>query len=462
LTGGNVSIWQRTLTIGATFALLTATVLLIYAQQPADPPTPTGSEPPLFLAVDVAPPGTPTLRTIYTFAPPNGAIPNGLVIGKGGVLYGTASAVFSLTPPASPGSAWTEVVLYDGFTNCGEFCSTGVVIGNGGVLYGATETGGMNSCLEGCGTVFSVSPPASPGGAWTEAVLYSFEGATDGFGPNGVVISKSGVLYGTTSGGGTGTACYGGCGTVFSLTPPASPGGLWSKAVLHNFGGRDGQYPSAPVVIGSGGVLYGTASYGGTGSCPGVSGGCGTVFSLRPPASLGGPWTERVLHSFTNTGDGYEPIAGLVIGSGGVLYGTTARGGTIFGGTVFSLTPPASPGGLWTEAVVHSFTGAPDGQYPSAPVVIGSNVVLYGTELGGSPTCAAYECGTVFSLTPPAALGSEWTEAVLYSFTGGKTGGQPLAGVVITKSGVLYGTTEYGGNAYYCIEGCGTVFALKP
>ncbi len=217
-----------------------------------------------------------------------------------------------------------------------------MVIGNGGVLYGATETGGMNSCLEGCGTVFSVSPPASPGGAWTEAVLYSFEGATDGFGPNGVVISKSGVLYGTTSGGGTGTACYGGCGTVFSLTPPASPGGLWSKAVLHNFGGRDGQYPSAPVVIGSHGVLYGT------------------------------------------------------------------------------------------------------------------------TELGGSPTCAAYECGTVFSLTPPAALGSEWTEAVLYSFTGGKTGGQPLAGVVITKSGVLYGTTEYGGNAYYCIEGCGTVFALKP
>ena len=381
------------------------------------------------------------------------------MIGKGGVLYGTAGVVFSLTRPASPGGAWTEAVLYDGFTDCGEFCSTGVVIGSGGVLYGATASGGT---IFG-GTVFSLTPPASPGGAWTEAVLYSFTGGSDGFGPNGVVVSKSGALYGTTSGGGTGTACYGGCGTVFSLTPPPSPGGLWSKVVLHNFDGSGGQSPSAPVVIGSGGVLYGTTSYGGTGSCPGVSGGCGTVFSLRPPASPGGPWTERVLHSFTNAGDGYQPIAGVVIGSGGVLYGTTARGGTIFGGTVFSLTPPASPGGPWTEAVVHSFTGSPDGRYPSAPVVIGSGGVLYGTtQLGGSSTCPVYECGTVFSLTPPTSPGSEWTEAVLYSFTGGKTGGQPLAGVVITKSGVLYGTTEYGGNAYYCMEGCGTVFALKP
>ena len=230
-----------------------------------------------------------------------------------------------------------------------------------------------------------------------------------------------------------------------------------SLTTIYNFtGGTDGGNPNAPLVMGEAGVLYGTTLWGG-------EKGYGTVFSLTPPASPAGAWTETVLYSFEGLRDGFNPKSPVVIGSGGVLYGTTARGGTIFGGTVFSLTPPASPGGLWTEAVVHSFTGAPDGQYPSAPVVIGSNGVLYGTtELGGSPTCAAYECGTVFSLTPPAALGSEWTEAVLYSFTGGKTGGQPLAGVVITKSGVLYGTTEYGGNAYYCIEGCGTVFALKP
>jgi uncharacterized repeat protein (TIGR03803 family) len=62
-----------------------------------------------------------------------------------------------------------------------------------------------------------------------------------------------------------------------------------------------------------------------------------TVYSLAPPASPGGAWTETILHNFTGA-DGANPYADVVIGSGGVLYGTTYIGGTANLGTVFSLT----------------------------------------------------------------------------------------------------------------------------
>jgi uncharacterized repeat protein (TIGR03803 family) len=158
---------------------------------------------------------------------------------------------------------------------------SGVVIGSGGVLYGTTFNGGIDVCYSGCGTVFSLTPPASPGGAWTESVLYSFKGSpSDGTNPNldGVVIGTGGVLYGATVTGGTVHPSCGipGCGVAFQLTPPASPGGVWTETVLHDFtSGSDGVSPNG-LVIGSGGMLYGT-TYGGGGAL-----GWGTVFALKP------------------------------------------------------------------------------------------------------------------------------------------------------------------------------------
>jgi len=57
--------------------------------------------------------------------------------------------------------------------------------------------------------------------------------------------------------------------------------------VLHSFMGdtSEGAYPAFAVVIGSGGVLYGTTYTGGAGPCTTVPfgpTGCGTVFSLQP------------------------------------------------------------------------------------------------------------------------------------------------------------------------------------
>ena len=77
------------------------------------------------------------------------------------------------------------------------------------------------------------------------------------------------------------------------------------------------------------------------------------MFKLTPPPLSGGAWTETVLYSFGGpfSGDGSSPLAGLVFGPFGALYGTTSVGGSNDGGTVFKLTPPPFSGGAWTETV---------------------------------------------------------------------------------------------------------------
>jgi uncharacterized repeat protein (TIGR03803 family) len=403
----------------------------------------------------------PTLTTLYSFtcctsydgydpvAPPT--------VGAGGVLYGTTSvggrwgqgAVFSLTPPSSPGGAWTESILHsfhdvDGISD-GINPNTRLVIGSGGVLYGTSYSGGDSNI----GTVFSLTPPASPGGHWAEAV-YSFSlgppGGDDNGGqnPTGLTISPTGILFGATKNGGIEHPSN--YGTVFALVPPASPGGSWTESVLHRFaaGETDGCYPGAGVT-GSGGVLYGT-----TEDCG--SAGYGTVFMLAPPAIPGGAWTETVLYSFgaTNDADGSCPFTGVVIGGDGVLYGTTAYGGSSGYGTVYSLTPPASAGGPWTEAVLHDFPFASGASHPFAwpgPLTVGEDGTIYGTtEYGGG-------VGAAFALKPPTAPGQTWTEILLHKFTGGADGVFPT-GLTMGAGGVLYGTTQQG------LGGFGTVFML--
>ncbi len=377
---------------------------------------------------------TTKFRTLYSFpGGDGGAYPYaGVVVGGGGVLYGTASAdgasnhgvVFSLAPTSTQG-VWNPKIL-DSFAGgaAGSDPKTALLIGKGSVLYGAAGS-----------TIFSLTPPASPSGPWTEAVLSSSVPAS-----SNLVIGTSGVLYGTTPVGGTANL-----GSVFSLTPPASPGGAWIETVLYSFkGGTDGSGPRAGVVIGTGGILYGTTYSGGAGY--------GTVFSLTPPTSGTGPWTEAIVYSFRG-GTGAHPESGVVLGASGVLYGTTYYGGTSGSGTVYSLTPPKTSGAAWTKTVLYDFAGnINDGAYPVAGVVIGAGGVLYGaTEYGGT-----LSRGTIYSLTPPIP-GGAWTETVLYNFTGSADGGQPQASLVIGSSGALYGTTIAGG-----AFSDGTVFSILP
>lgn len=196
-----------------------------------------------------------------------------------------------------------------------------------------------------------MTPPATAGGAGTETTIYSFPALPDGFEPFPTVVTgKDGVLFGFTQEGGTFN-----CGTVFVLTPPASAGDDYSLTVLHNFTCQDdGAYPSGLVV--SGNALYGVTTNGGSGAN-------GVVFSVTPPATPGGDWTETVLYAFTGGSDGGYP--GTLIGGGSdILYGATSDGGNANNGVVFSLAPPQSAGGDWTETVLYAFNGGSDGENP--------------------------------------------------------------------------------------------------
>ena len=196
------------------------------------------------------------------------------------------------------------------------------------------------------------------------------------------------------------------------------------------------------------GTLYGVTEFGGGANA-------GTVFQFAPAA--GGGWAENTLYEFTiQNGDGTGPVAGLMMEPDGSLYGTTGRGGTAGMGTVFRLTPPGAQGSDWTEMVLYSFTGAPDGATPQCPLAA-VNGVLYGTTTygGNAPVREGY--GTVFALKPRA--GGTWSESVIYNFQGAAAGDgyYPAGGLLSGNGEALYGTTPMGG-----IGGWGTVFRLNP
>jgi hypothetical protein len=335
-----------------------------------------------------------TESQIYNFnAPAEGLGPNTLLPGPSGVLYGTTSAggidgygtAFSLTPPSTSGQPWTKST-FQVTTNLNFWIPDSISLVNG-VLYGVSQGGGygtffslippngstqnwtftllldlypafepmvltpggngvfyltsnanvLGKCSN-CGGVFSLTT-TQPGAPWIETLLWGFGGTGhgDGNGFSALAVGTGGVLYGVTNDGGK----YG-FGTVYSLAPPVSPGAPWTETVLYNFaGGKDAAYPNPSVVLDAQGVLYGTSSNGGDPSCPlYYASGCGTAFSLTPPASSGAAWTEKVLHAFHAGDDGAFPLSGVTLGLNGVLYGaTSAAGGPGKYGTVFALHP---------------------------------------------------------------------------------------------------------------------------
>jgi uncharacterized repeat protein (TIGR03803 family) len=191
-----------------------------------------------------------------------------------------------------------------------------------------------------------------------ETVLYSFKSGTDGSFPAtaGVILDSAGNIYGTTLEGGI-SGCSNSltCGVVFKLDPSGN------ETVLYTFtGGADGGQPWAGVTQDSEGNLYGTTAAGG-------ASGYGVVFKVDTTGH------ETVLHSFTGGADGGAPYAGVILDSGGNLYGTTTSGGSSNEGVVFRLDPSGN------ETVLYAFTGKGDGGTPIAGLVLDSEYNLYGT-----------------------------------------------------------------------------------
>lgn len=286
-----------------------------------------------------------------------------------------------------------------------------------------------------------------------ESVLYSFDA------PSGDGSSVLGDLIRDSQGNLFGTTSGGGAngdGTVFEVSPPSGAQGAWTETILYSFGASnsgDGLQPHAGLVMDTQGNLYGVTSGGGTWAS-------GTVFKLAPPAAPQTAWTETTLWTFGDGGpaDGIDPEGGLVLDSQGSLYGTTFFGGAYSGGAIFALTPPATGQTAWTESILYSFgtNGGNDGGESSAAMIQDSQGNFYGTtQYGGS-----LGGGTVFKLAPPTASQISWTETVLYSFgtNGLMDGYTPWAGLVQDAQGNLFGTTRFNGGLY----NYGTVFKLAP
>jgi len=300
----------------------------------------------------------------------------GLILDTSGNLYGTTpqggafgnGVVFKLTKNSD--GSWTESVLHafaggtDGATPYAE-----VTFDTSGNLYGTTQYGGASSA----GTVFQLAPNSD--GTWTERVLYSFTGGSDGANPfSGVIFDGGGNLYGTTYYGGAS-----GAGVVYKLTPNSD--GTWIERVLHTFtGGLDGMIPSGTLVFDPMGRLYGVAQ--------GVNGDYGNVFKLTLGAN--GKWSDQVLYVFQGDQDGAYPVGGVVLDTAGNLYGTTNAGFNTRGGAgqLFKLVR-----GMWPK-YAYLFGGPPqDGGNSTAPVVFDAAGNLYGTAYDGWGIGC---CGVVF------------------------------------------------------------------
>jgi hypothetical protein len=155
-----------------------------------------------------------------------------------------SGVVFELKPPRSGTGLWKEVILYrfqgppDGMNP-----QYGILRAANGSLYGTTNGGGPAGwdaktmqygglCghkygRDGCGTVFKLTKPASGTAPWTERILYSFAGGSDGANPgrNDVRSDESGNLFGMTAQGGNSDN-----GVVFELRAPAKASQVNLKA----------------------------------------------------------------------------------------------------------------------------------------------------------------------------------------------------------------------------------------
>jgi len=288
------------------------------------------------------------------------------------------------------------------------------VIPCGPNLCGTTYRGGTSNA----GTVFQID------GSGTFTILYSFPAKADGTDPlAGLVMDSTGNLYGTTSTGGA--SDY---GILFKVDSTGK------YSILYDLSSESGDLSEAPLTVDSLGNLYGTAYSAGSLFY-------GTVFKYSAAGQF------SVLYNFTGGDDGAHPQAGVTFDSAGNLYGTTVGGGQNGDGTVYKLSPTGQ------LTVLHAFAGGPGGAGPTASVIFDSAGNLYGTtKQGGNVGCyPRHGCGVVYKIDHSGQY------TVLYSFTGDADGGGPYANVIVDSAGNLYGTT-YQGGAY----GYGVIYKIDP
>jgi uncharacterized repeat protein (TIGR03803 family) len=327
---------------------------------------------------------------LHTFSGGNdGSAPSGRVVfgpdknlygttawGGGNGCYGSGSGagcgtVFVMVPPTAVApnavgthGAWGEAPIYrfQGGTDGANPELGDVIFDAAGNLYGTSSnaTGGASA-----GTVYQLARSSH---GWTMNVLYQFSGGNDGGSPIGtLVLAPSGLLYGTTLGGGA----YSG-GTVFQLAPTQSG---WVFTNLYNLKASQGQNPIAGVIV-AGGSMVVSASTSGPGNG-------GAMFIAN----------NDLFDTFFAGGNYDYPGPYMTpTGSETNLYDTTHGDGAYYYGSVFQLQGCAG----WGYTSLYDFTGGTDGANPISNVVFDTSGNLYGTTSAGG----AYGHGVIFEITP--------------------------------------------------------------
>jgi uncharacterized repeat protein (TIGR03803 family) len=342
-------------------------------------------------------------NTLYSFMnngtdPKN---PSALIIDGSGNLYGTSisggsfnnGAVFNVTPKG----ALSLLYSFNGNDSTSAISPINLLRDSKGNLYGDTQYVARSFV----GDLFKLTPGSN--GTYTFTSLYVAPDA-----PSQMVLNPAGDIFWLNCGYEGGPTCD----NDTSLNE-ISDG---QNSVLYSFAST-GFYASGNYVMDKFGNVYGTE--GGDG---GLSS-WGLVFKWSPVSGF------LVLHAFNGT-DGSYPDA-LRQDSSGDLYGTTINGGTKGFGTVFRI---GSGGNFSTLYNFCSKANCADGSYPIGPLTLDSKGNIFGVVSFG-----------VFKLAPGRG------EGLLYNSGSVFMG----PGLVMDKSGNLYGTTLTGGTA-----GLGSVYRL--
>ena len=347
-----------------------------------------------------------SMHVLHEFTGADGARPNGgLIQASDGRLYGTTlSSGAGFDPP----STFFRIDLAGNFESLHTFAVddgyvTPVVQAPDGYLYGGSYYGGS----QGAGMIFRVDTDGNF--EKLHDVDYS---AGEGSDVRTVLLpAPDGNLWGTTyQGGGAG-------GVIFKI----SPSGAWTT--VHPLGFAECANPSSPLLLGSGGWLYGTCQHGAQ-----FTSEMGSVFRI----DTGGNF--EMLWSLRNT-DGQLPEAGVVEGLDGSLYGTTDAGGVSGHGTFFRLSPSGQ------FEFLYEFGPGPG--IPS-PLTRAADGTIYGMAAGNGDMGH----GFIFQYSTSGDF------SVLHSF--GVTEGSGASALVEASDGNFYCAAPGGGGG-----GLGSVFRMS-
>ena len=333
-----------------------------------------------------------------------------------GCSYG--NAVGPQVPVQSDATVWNAATPLAGYKSIFSFdgkkdgqAPLGALIAVKGFFYGITVNGGKS----GNGLVYKITPSG------TQSVVYEFKGGlTDGRAPNGPLTDVGGVLYGTTSRGGTNDS-----GVFLSLTTSGT------EKVLYNFGSSAS--PFGPLLYDSG-VFFGTET--------GFGSNLGSVYKITAKGAF------KTVYAFQGLPDCNSPKSGVIVVKN-VLYGAAFGGGSHSAGCIFRIK-------AGKERVLYSFKGGKDAQTPYGGLTA-VNGTLYGTGGGG-----AHSQGTVFKVS---LLGKE---RVLYSFAGYPNDASSPNSPLLYIKGAFYSVAASGGRsnngAVFKVDGTGhetVLYAFK-